>query len=178
MHFYLSDDLVQSTAGDKRKHPDGCPRNGEGQPEGSETFEMDNLKVQSDKEASTSFADSLRRLSQTSTDILNRSAELAEQREAEAAAAAATAAKAADSDVATDARKAAGQAALDRSAAAKVLSAAPAVSNVATSLLALQQQQQQQQQQNTVIDMPNQDEKKRNNLVDKRRIFIVLFLNF
>ena len=155
MHLYLSDDLVQSTAGDKKKHPDGCPRNGEGQPEGSETFEMDNLKVESDKEASTSFADSLRRLSQTSTDILNRSAELAEQREAEAAAAAATAA---DSDVATDARKAAGQAALDRSAAAKVLSAAPAASNVATSLLALQQQQ---QQQNTVIDMPNQDEKKK-----------------
>ena len=157
MHLYLLDDLVQSTAGDKKKHPDGCPRNGEGQPKGSETFEMDNLKVQSDKEASTSFADSLRRLSQTSTDILNRSAELAEQREAEAAAAAATAA---DSDVATDARKAAGQAALDRSAAAKVLSAAPAASNVATSLLALQQQQQQQQQ-NTVIDMPNQDKKKK-----------------
>ncbi len=157
MHLYLSDDLIQSTAGDKKKHPDGCPRNGEGQLEGSETFEMDNLEVQSDKEASTSFADSLRRLSQTSTDILNRSAELAEKREAEAAAAAATAA---DSDVATDARKAASQAALDRAATA-FLSVAPAASNVATSLLALQQQQQQQQQQNTVIDMPNQNEKKK-----------------
>ena len=159
MHLYLSDDLVQSTAGDKKKHPDGCPRNGEGQPEGSETFEMDNLKVQSDKEASASFADTFRRLSQTSTDILNRSAELAEKREAEAAASAA-AATTADSDVAADARKAAGQAALDRSAAAKVLSAAPAASNVATSLLALQQQQQQQQK-DTVINMTNQIEKKK-----------------
>jgi hypothetical protein len=159
MHLYLSDDLVQSTAGDKKKHPDGCPRNGEGQPEGSETIEMDNLRVQSDKEAAASFGASFRRLSQTSTDILNRSAELAEKREAEAAAAAAAAA--ADSDLAADARKAAGQAALDRSAAA-VLSAAPAASNVATSLLVLQQQQQQQQQQqNTVINMPNQIEKKK-----------------
>ena len=159
MHLYLSDDLVQSTAGDKKKHPDGCPRNGEGQPEGSETIEMDNLRVQSDKEASASFADTFRRLSQTSTDILNRSAELAEKREAEAAASAA-AATTADSDVAADARKAAGQAALDRSAAAKVLSAAPAASNVATSLLALQQQQQQQQK-DTVINMTNQVEKKK-----------------
>ena len=155
MHLYLSDDLVQSTAGDKKKHPDGCPRNGEGQPEGSETIEMDNLRVQSDKEAAALFGASFRRLSQTSTDILNRSAELAEKREAEAAAAAAAAA--ADSDLAANARKAAGQAALDRSAAA-VLSAAPAASNVATSLLVLQQQQ---QQQNTVIDMPNQNEKKK-----------------
>ena len=161
MHFYLLDDFVQSTGNDKKKHPDGCPRNGEGQPEGSETFEMDNLKVQSDKEASTSFADSLRRLSQTSTDILNRSAELAEKREAEAAAAAAAAAAtAADSDVATDARKAASQAALDRAATA-FLSVAPAASNVATSLLVLQQQQQQQQQKDTVINMTNQDEKKK-----------------
>ena len=161
MHLYLSDNFVQSTGNDRKKHPDGCPRNGEGQPEGSETFEMDNLKVQSDKEASSSFADSLRRLSQTSTDILNRSAELAEKREAEAAAAAAAAAATATAaaDSAADARKAAGQAALDRSAAA-VLSAAPAASNVATSLLVLQQQQQQQQQ-NTVIDMPNQNEKKK-----------------
>ena len=158
MHLYLSDDLVQSTAGDKKKHPDGCPRNGEGQPEGSETIEMDNLRVQSDKEASASFADTFRRLSQTSTDILNRSAELAEKREAEAAASAA-AATTADSDLAADARKAAGQAALDRSAAA-VLSAAPAASNVATSLLALQQQQQQQQK-DTVINMTNQIEKKK-----------------
>jgi hypothetical protein len=158
MHLYLLDDLVQSTAGDKKKHPDGCPRNGEGQPEGSETIEMDNLRVQSDKEAAASFGASFRRLSQTSTDILNRSAELAEKREAEAAAAAATAA--ADSDLAADARKAAGQAALDRSAAA-VLSAAPAASNVATSLLVLQQQQQQQQQQDTVINMTNQVEKKK-----------------
>ena len=154
MHLYLSDDLVQSTAGDKKKHPDGCPRNGEGQPEGSETIEMDNLRVQTDKEAAASFGASFRRLSQTSTDILNRSVELAEKREAEAAAAAATAA-----DSAADARKAAGQAALDRSAAA-VLSAAPAASNVATSLLVLQQQQQQQQQ-DTVINMTNQDEKKK-----------------
>jgi hypothetical protein len=163
MHLYLSDDFVQSTGNDKKKHPDGCPRNGEGQPEGSKTIEMDNLKVQSDKEASTSFADSLRRLSQTSTDILNRSAELAEKREAEAAAATAAAATTtADSDVAADARKAAGQAALDRSAAAAI-SAAPTGSNVATTLLALpqQQQQQQQQQQNTVINMPNQIEKKK-----------------
>ena len=158
MHLYLSDDLVQSTGNDKKKHPDGCPRNGEGQPEGSETIEMDNLRVQSDKEAAASFGASFRRLSQTSTDILNRSAELAEKREAEAAAAAATAA--ADSDLAADARKAAGQAALDRSAAA-VLSAAPAASNVATSLLVLQQQQQQQQQQDTVINMTNQVEKKK-----------------
>jgi hypothetical protein len=159
MHLYLLDDFVQSTGNDKKKHPDGCPRNGEGQPEGSETIEMDNLRVQSDKEAAASFGASFRRLSQTSTDILNRSAELAEKREAEAAAAAATAA--ADSDLAADARKAAGQAALDRSAAA-VLSAAPAASNVATSLLVLQQQQQQQQQQqNTVINMPNQIEKKK-----------------
>jgi hypothetical protein len=163
MHLYLSDDLVQSTAGDKKKHPDGCPRNGEGQPEGSETIEMDNLRVQSDKEAAASFGASFRRLSQTSTDILNRSAELAEKREAEAAAAAAAAAATATAaaDSAADARKAAGQAALDRSAAA-VLSAAPAASNVATSLLVLQQQQQQQQQQqNTVINMPNQIEKKK-----------------
>ena len=159
MPLYLSDDFVQSTGNDKKKHPDGCPRNGEGQPEGSESFEMDQLRVQSDEEAAASFGASFRRLSQTSTDILNRSAELAEKREAEAAASAA-AATTADSDVAADARKAAGQAALDRSAAAKVLSAAPAASNVATSLLALQQQQQQQQQ-NTVIDMPNQDEKKK-----------------
>ncbi len=156
MHLYLSDDLVQSTAGDKKKHPDGCPRNGEGQPEGSETIEMDNLRVQSDKEAAASFGASFRCLSQTSTDILNRSAELAEKREAEAAAAAATAA-----DSAADARKAAGQAALDRSAAAAT-SAAPAASNVATSLLVLQQQQQQQQQQqDTVINMTNQVEKKK-----------------
>jgi hypothetical protein len=163
MHLYLLDDLVQSTAGDKKKHPDGCPRNGEGQPEGSETIEMDNLRVQSDKEAAASFGASFRRLSQTSTDILNRSAELAEKREAEAAAAAAAAAATATAaaDSAADARKAAGQAALDRSAAA-VLSAAPAASNVATSLLVLQQQQQQQQQQqNTVINMPNQIEKKK-----------------
>jgi hypothetical protein len=159
MHLYLLDDFVQSTGNDKKKHPDGCPRNGEGQPEGSETIEMDNLRVQSDKEAAASFGASFRRLSQTSTDILNRSAELAEKREAEAAAAAATAA--ADSDLAADARKAAGQAALDRSAAA-VLSAAPAASNVATSLLVLQQQQQQQQQQqDTVINMTNQVEKKK-----------------
>ena len=156
MHLYLLDDFVQSTGIDKKKHPDGCPRNSEGQPEGSETIEMDNLRVQSDKEAAASFGASFRRLSQTSTDILNRSAELAEKREAEAAAAAAMAA-----DSAADARKAAGQAALDRSAAA-VLSAAPAASNVATSLLVLQQQQQQQQQQqNTVINMPNQIEKKK-----------------
>jgi hypothetical protein len=161
MHLYLLDDLVQSTAGDKKKHPDGCPRNGEGQPEGSETIEMDNLRVQSDKEAAASFGASFRRLSQTSTDILNRSAELAEKREAEAAAAAAAATATAAADSAADARKAAGQAALDRSAAA-VLSAAPAASNVATSLLVLQQQQQQQQQQqNTVINMPNQIEKKK-----------------
>ena len=161
MHLYLLDDLVQSTAGDKKKHPDGCPRNGEGQPEGSETIEMDNLRVQSDKEAAASFGASFRRLSQTSTDILNRSAELAEKREAEAAAAAA-ATTTADSDVAADARKAAGQAALDRSAAAAI-SAAPTGSNVATTLLALpqQQQQQQQQQQNTIINMPNQIEKKK-----------------
>ena len=155
MHLYLSDDLVQSTAGDKKKHPDGCPQNGEGQPEGSETIEMDNLRVQTDKEAAASFGASFRRLSQTSTDILNRSVELAEKREAEAAAAAATAA-----DSAADARKAAGQAALDRSAAAAT-SAAPATSNVATSLLVLQQQQQQQQQQDTVINMTNQVEKKK-----------------
>jgi len=160
MHLYLSDDLVQSTAGDKKKHPDGCPRNGEGQPEGSETIEMDNLRVQSDEEASASFGASFRRLSQTSTDILNRSAELAEKREAEAAAAAAAATATAAADSAADARKAAGQAALDRSAAAKVLSAAPAASNVATSLLALQQQQQQQQK-DTVINMTNQIEKKK-----------------
>jgi hypothetical protein len=164
MHLYLSDDFVQSTGNDKKKHPDGCPRNGEGQPEGSETIEMDNLRVQSDKEAAASFGASFRRLSQTSTDLLNKSVELAEKREAAAAAAAATAAAAAatttaDSDLAADARKAAGQAALDRSAAA-VLSAAPAASNVATSLLVLQQQQQQQQQ-NTVINMPNQVEKKK-----------------
>ncbi len=157
MHLYLSDNFVQSTGNDKKKHPDGCPRNGEGQPEGSETIEMDNLRVQSDKEASASFGATVRRWSQTSTDILNRSVELAEKREAEAAAAAATAA---DSDLAVDARKAAGQAALDRSAAAKVLSAAPAASNVATSLLALQQQQQQQQK-DTVINMTNQNEKKK-----------------
>ena len=162
MHLYLSDDLVQSTAGDKKKHPDGCPRNGEGQPEGSETIEMDNLRVQSDKEAAASFGASFRRLSQTSTDILNRSAELAEKREAEAAAAAAAAAATATAaaDSAADARKAAGQAALDRSAAAAI-SAAPTGSNVATTLLALPQQQQQQQQQNTVINMPNQIEKKK-----------------
>jgi hypothetical protein len=159
MHLYLLDDFVQSTGIDKKKHPDGCPRNSEGQPEGSETIEMDNLRVQSDKEAAASFGASFRRLSQTSTDILNRSAELAEKREAEAAAAAAAAT--ADSDLAADARKAAGQAALDRSAAA-VLSAAPAASNVATSLLVLQQQQQQQQQQqDTVINMTNQVEKKK-----------------
>ena len=160
MPLYLSDDFVQSTGNDKKKHPDGCPRNGEGQPEGSESFEMDQLRVQSDEEAAASFGASFRRLSQTSTDILNRSAELAEKREAEAAASAA-AATTADSDVAADARKAAGQAALDRSAAAKVLSAAPAASNVATSLLALQQQQQQQQQKDTVINMTNQIEKKK-----------------
>ena len=164
MPLYLSDDFVQSTGNDKKKHPDGCPRNGEGQPEGSESFEMDQLRVQSDEEAAASFGASFRRLSQTSTDILNRSAELAEKREAAAAAAAAAAASAtttADSDVAADARKAAGQAALDRSAAAAI-SAAPTGSNVATTLLALpQQQQQQQQQQNTVIDMPNQIEKKK-----------------
>ena len=162
MYLYLSDDFVQSTGNDKKKHPDGCPRNGEGQPEGSETIEMDNLRVQSDKEAAASFADTFRRLLQTSTDILNRSAELAEKREAEAAASAA-AATTADSDVAANARKAAGQAALDRSAAAKVLSAAPAASNVATSLLILQQQQQQQQQQKkneTVIDISSQIDKK------------------
>jgi hypothetical protein len=143
MHLYLSDDFVQSTGNDKKKHPDGCPRNGEGQPEGSESFEMDNLRVQSDEEAAASFGASFRRLSQTSTDILNRSAELAEKREAAAA----------------DARKAAGQAALDRSAAAAI-SAAPTGSNVATTLLALPQQQQQQQQ-NTVINMPNQIEKEK-----------------
>ena len=162
MPLYLSDDFVQSTGNDKKKHPDGCPRNGEGQPEGSESFEMDQLRVQSDEEAAASFGASFRRLSQTSTDILNRSAELAEKREAEAAAATAAAATTtADSDVAADARKAAGQAALDRSAAAAI-SAAPTGSNVATTLLALpQQQQQQQQQQNTVIDMPNQIEKKK-----------------
>jgi hypothetical protein len=163
MPLYLSDDFVQSTGNDKKKHPDGCPRNGEGQPEGSESFEMDQLRVQSDEEAAASFGASFRRLSQTSTDILNRSAELAEKREAAAAAAAAASAAAAttaDSDVAADARKAAGQAALDRSAAAKVLSAAPAASNVATSLLALQQQQQQQQK-DTVINMTNQIEKKK-----------------
>jgi hypothetical protein len=159
MHLYLLDDLVQSTAGDKKKHPDGCPRNGEGQPEGSETIEMDNLRVQSDKEAAASFGASFRRLSQTSTDILNRSAELAEKREAEAAAAAAAATATAAADSAADARKAAGQAALDRSAAAAT-SAAPATSNVATSLLVLQQQQQQQQQ-DTVINMTNQIEKKK-----------------
>ena len=160
MHLYLLDDLVQSTGNDKKKHPDGCPRNGEGQPEGSETIEMDNLRVQSDKEAAASFGASFRRLFATSTDILNRSAELAEKREAAAAAAAAATATAA-ADLAADARKAAGQAALDRSAAA-VLSAAPAASNVATSLLVLQQQQQQQQQQqDTVINMTNQIEKKK-----------------
>jgi hypothetical protein len=135
MHLYLLDDFVQSTGNDKKKHPDGYPRNGEGQPEGSESFEMDQLRVQSDEEAAASFGASFRRLSQTSTDILNRSAELAEKREAEAA--------------------------LDRSAAAAI-SAAPTESNVATTLLALpQQQQQQQQQQNTVINMPNQIEKKK-----------------
>jgi hypothetical protein len=140
MPLYLSDDFVQSTGNDKKKHPDGCPQNGEGQPEGSEFFEMDQLRVQSDEEAAASFGASFRRLSQTSTDILNRSAELAEKREAEAAAAAAAA---------------------DRSAAAAI-SAAPTGSNVATTLLALpQQQQQQQQQQNTVINMPNQIEKKK-----------------
>ncbi len=109
---------------------------------------MDQLRVQTDQEASATLGDNIRRLSQTGIDLLNK---LAEKNEA-----------AVDLDVATDARKAAGQAALDRSAAAKVLSAAPAASNVATSLLVLQQQQQQQQQQqNTVIDMPNQDEKKK-----------------
>jgi hypothetical protein len=159
MHLYLLDDFVQSTGIDKKKHPDGCPRNGEGQPEGSETIEMDNLRVQSDKEAAASFGASFRRLSQTSTDILNRSAELAEKREAEAAAAAAAATATAAADSAADARKAAGQAALDRSAAAAT-SAAPATSNVATSLLVLQQQQQQQQQ-DTVINMTNQIEKKK-----------------
>ena len=143
--MYLADNLVQSTGGDK-KHPDGCPRNGEGQPEGSESFEMDQLRVQTDQEASATLGDNIRRLSQTGIDLLNK---LAEKNEA-----------AADSDVATDARKAAGQAALDRSAAAKVLSAAPAASNVATSLLALQQQQQQQQK-DTVINMTNQIEKKK-----------------
>ena len=108
---------------------------------------MDQLRVQTDQEASATLGDNIRRLSQTGIDLLNK---LAEKNEAEA-----------DSDVATDARKAAGQAALDRSAAAKVLSAAPAASNVATSLLVLQQQQQQQQQQDTVINMTNQDEKKK-----------------
>ena len=141
MHLYLADNLVQSTAGDK-KHPDGCPRNGEGQPEGSEAIEMENLRVQSDQEASATLGDNIRRLSQTGIDLLNK---LAEKNEA-----------AANSDVPADARKAAGQAALNRSAA--VLSAAPAASNVATSLLVLQQQQ--QQQQDTVINMTNQVEKK------------------
>ncbi len=154
MHLYLADNLVQSTAGDK-KHPDGCPRNGEGQPEGSEAIEMENLRVQTDKKASASFGETVRRWSQTSTDILNRSVELAEKREAAAAAAAASAA-----DSAADARKAAGQAALDRSAAAAI-SAAPAASNVATTLLALPQQQQQQQQKNeTVINISSQIDKK------------------
>ncbi len=115
---------------------------------------MENLRVQSDKEASASFGATVRRWSQTSTDLLNKSVELAEKREAAAAAA-----TAADLDVAADARKAAGQAALDRLAA---LSAAPAASNVATLLLVLQQQQQQQQQQqDTVINMTNQIEKKK-----------------
>ena len=142
--MYLADNLVQSTGGDK-KHPDGCPRNGEGQPEGSESFEMDQLRDQTDQEASATLGDNIRRLSQTGIDLLNK---LAEKNEAKA-----------DSDVATDARKAAGQAALDRSAAAAI-SAAPTGSNVATTLLALPQQQQQQQQ-NTIIDMPNQIEKKK-----------------
>ncbi len=35
MPLYLLDDFVQSTGNDKKKHPDGCPQNGEGQPEGS-----------------------------------------------------------------------------------------------------------------------------------------------
>ena len=144
--MYLADNLVQSTGDDKKKHPDGCPRNGEGQPEGSESINMENLRVQTDQEASATLGDNIRRLSQTGIDLLNK---LAEKNEA-----------AADSDLAADARKAAGQAALDRSAAA-VLSAAPAASNVATSLLALQQQQQQQQQQDTVINMTNQVEKKK-----------------
>jgi hypothetical protein len=162
MHFYLSDDLVQSTGGDdKTKGPKGCPQNGEGQPEGSKSIEMDNLRVQSDQEASASLGNTIRRWSQTSIDLLNKSAELAEKRKAEAAAAAAaTATTAADLDVAADARKAAGQAALDRLAAA-AMSAAQAGSNVATTLLALPQQQQQQQHKNeTVIDISSQIDKK------------------
>ena len=72
--MYLADNLVQSTAGDK-KHPDGCPQNGEGQPEGSEAIEMENLRVQSDQEASATLGDNIRHLSQTGIDLLNKLAE-------------------------------------------------------------------------------------------------------